>query len=147
VSVCAANATERLRDIPHRRLAWWRTVVVGWAYQGKAVPVAAIVLSVRLSGTLPWIDSVFGECRHCPSAMHTTTVAMINTNTMPPPPDADAIADCVLGAFDQLPKKRHPRVRGDGSREWVPLAGIVLAKGMVVALVQHHPHQAHVLIA
>ncbi|KAF2249097.1 hypothetical protein BU26DRAFT_427585 [Trematosphaeria pertusa] len=44
-------------------------------------------------------------------------------------PDADAIANCVLSAFDELPEKRKPRPRGDGSREWVPLAGIVLVKG------------------
>ncbi|KAF2824793.1 adenosine-deaminase [Ophiobolus disseminans] len=42
--------------------------------------------------------------------------------------DADAIADCVLSTFDQLPEKRKPRPRSDGSREWVPLAGIVLSK-------------------
>lgn len=48
---------------------------------------------------------------------------------LPPPPDA--IADCVLAAFDCLPDKRKPRPRGDGAREWVPLAGIVLVnKGM-----------------
>ncbi|KAI1519907.1 Adenosine-deaminase domain containing protein [Pyrenophora tritici-repentis] len=40
-------------------------------------------------------------------------------------PDATAIADCVLEAFDRLPDKRKPRSRNDGSREWVPLAGIV----------------------
>lgn len=45
-------------------------------------------------------------------------------------PDADAVADCVLAAFDQLPEKRKPRPRHDGSKEWVPLAGIVLSKGM-----------------
>ncbi|CAO2653176.1 Nn.00g025870.m01.CDS01 [Neocucurbitaria sp. VM-36] len=43
--------------------------------------------------------------------------------------DADAIASCVLRTFDQLPDKRKPRPRTDGSREWVPLAGIVLSKG------------------
>lgn len=42
--------------------------------------------------------------------------------------DADAIADCVISTFDQLPEKRKPRPRNDGSREWVPLAGIVLSK-------------------
>jgi hypothetical protein len=42
--------------------------------------------------------------------------------------DGDAIADCVLAAFDQLPEKRKPRRRNDGSREWVPLAGIVFSK-------------------
>ncbi|KAE8874291.1 hypothetical protein PTNB73_00923 [Pyrenophora teres f. teres] len=44
-------------------------------------------------------------------------------------PDANAIADCVLEAFDRLPEKRKPRSRNDGSREWVPLAGIVACKG------------------
>lgn len=43
--------------------------------------------------------------------------------------DADAIADCVLATFDQLPDKRKPRPRNHGSKEWVPLAGIVLSKG------------------
>ena len=42
-------------------------------------------------------------------------------------PDPDAIADCVLATFDQLPDKRKPRPRTDGAREWVPLTGIVLA--------------------
>lgn len=42
-------------------------------------------------------------------------------------PDADAIAGCVLLTFEQLPDKRKPRPRNDGSREWVPLSGIVLA--------------------
>jgi tRNA-specific adenosine deaminase 1 len=44
-------------------------------------------------------------------------------------PDADAIADCVLKTFQALPDKRKPRPRNDGSREWVPLAGIVLSQG------------------
>ncbi|RMZ66531.1 hypothetical protein GMOD_00001873 [Pyrenophora seminiperda CCB06] len=43
-------------------------------------------------------------------------------------PDANAIAACVLEAFNRLPEKRKPRPRNDGSREWVPLAGIVLCK-------------------
>lgn len=43
-------------------------------------------------------------------------------------PDADAIADCVLSTFDGLPDKRKPRPRSHGSREWVPLSGIVLSK-------------------
>jgi hypothetical protein len=41
----------------------------------------------------------------------------------------DAIAECVLDAFDKLPEKRKPRPRNDGAREWVPLSGIVLSKG------------------
>jgi hypothetical protein len=51
-------------------------------------------------------------------------------------PDADAIAECVLSTFDSLPEKRKPRARGDGAREWVPLAGIVLVKGMYIAHVK-----------
>lgn len=43
--------------------------------------------------------------------------------------DPDAIADCVLSTFDQLPDKRKPRARHDGAREWVPLSGVVLSKG------------------
>ncbi|KAJ4360938.1 uncharacterized protein N0V89_001507 [Didymosphaeria variabile] len=42
-------------------------------------------------------------------------------------PDPDAIADCVLATFDQLPDKRKPRPQSNGAREWVPLAGIVIS--------------------
>ncbi|KAI5275117.1 adenosine-deaminase domain-containing protein [Aureobasidium subglaciale] len=46
---------------------------------------------------------------------------------------ADAIADCVLAAFDALPAHRKPRLPSSGlkagRREWVPLAGIVLESG------------------
>lgn len=38
----------------------------------------------------------------------------------------DDIAKCVLKTFDALPKKAKPREYPDGSREWVPLSGIVL---------------------
>lgn len=44
-------------------------------------------------------------------------------------PTADAVAHCVLAAFEKLPDKRKPRPRNDGSREWVPLSGIVLSRG------------------
>ncbi|CBY00523.1 predicted protein [Plenodomus lingam JN3] len=54
-------------------------------------------------------------------------------------PYPDAIADCVLTAFDQLPEKRKPRERGDGLREWVPLAGIVVSQGTYTI--------AHVILA
>ncbi|KAI7586014.1 hypothetical protein KC316_g5848 [Hortaea werneckii] len=46
------------------------------------------------------------------------------------PPHADAVADCVLSAFHALPTKCKPRRLGDGRREWVPLAGIVLSKAL-----------------
>ncbi|ROW16552.1 hypothetical protein VPNG_02878 [Cytospora leucostoma] len=39
--------------------------------------------------------------------------------------EADKIACVVLEEFDRLPSKRKPRVRDNGSREWVPLSGIV----------------------
>ncbi|KIW06415.1 uncharacterized protein PV09_02866 [Verruconis gallopava] len=42
-------------------------------------------------------------------------------------PRGDDIAACVLSKYDELPQKCKPRVRGEGSREWVPLAGIVLS--------------------
>lgn len=41
----------------------------------------------------------------------------------------DEIASCVLDTFRKLPAKRKPLQRPDGSREWVPLSGVVLAKG------------------
>jgi tRNA-specific adenosine deaminase 1 len=42
----------------------------------------------------------------------------------------DQVADLVLNTFDALPAKRKPRpTREDGTREWVPLAGIVLSRG------------------
>ncbi|QDS73879.1 hypothetical protein FKW77_007007 [Venturia effusa] len=40
----------------------------------------------------------------------------------------DDIASCVLDTFRKLPAKRKPRQRPNGSREWVPLSGVVLAK-------------------
>lgn len=49
-----------------------------------------------------------------------------------PGPNPDAIADCVLTAFQALPAKCKPRVDVggiQGKREWVPLAGIVLGEG------------------
>ena len=44
-------------------------------------------------------------------------------------PAADDIARCVLDAYDRLPQKCKPLEREPGSREWVPLSGIVLATG------------------
>lgn len=50
-----------------------------------------------------------------------------------PDPDPDAIADCVLKAFNALPPHRKPRRASPelkaGRREWVPLAGIVIDSG------------------
>lgn len=37
----------------------------------------------------------------------------------------DAVASCVLDEFDRLPAKRKPQPRGNGTREWVPMSGIV----------------------
>ncbi|KAI8936598.1 hypothetical protein NX059_006999 [Plenodomus lindquistii] len=53
-------------------------------------------------------------------------------------PDADAIADCVLATFDSLPEKRKPRARGEGLREWVPLAGVVLSQGTELLMCSWH---------
>ncbi|KAF1985289.1 hypothetical protein K402DRAFT_379641 [Aulographum hederae CBS 113979] len=43
------------------------------------------------------------------------------------PKVSDDIANCVFGAFNALPGKCKPRKRDDGTREWVPLSGIVLS--------------------
>ncbi|GAB7348331.1 hypothetical protein MBLNU459_g6306t1 [Dothideomycetes sp. NU459] len=52
---------------------------------------------------------------------------------MNPDLDPDAVADCVLAAFDALPPHRKPRQASSGlkagRREWVPLAGIVVDSG------------------
>lgn len=43
--------------------------------------------------------------------------------------EADRIARVVLEEFDRLPAKRKPQVRDNGTREWVPLSGIVARHG------------------
>lgn len=43
--------------------------------------------------------------------------------------EADAVASAVLGEFERLPGKRKPQPRGNGTREWVPLSGIVARLG------------------
>jgi tRNA-specific adenosine deaminase 1 len=43
--------------------------------------------------------------------------------------DGDVVAQLVLDAYDRLPQKCKPFDRGPGSREWVPLSGIVLEDG------------------
>ncbi|CZT15690.1 related to tRNA-specific adenosine deaminase 1 [Ramularia collo-cygni] len=42
----------------------------------------------------------------------------------------DDVARCVLDTFDILPAAYRPRQLPEGRREWVPLAGIVLSRGM-----------------
>jgi hypothetical protein len=68
--------------------------------------------------------------RHLPLLCHTSTVCNPSTIMSIHP---DSIASCVLDTFDKLPERRKPRPRGDGSKEWIPLAGIVLVKGTVTA--------------
>jgi hypothetical protein len=74
-----------------------------------------------------------GSTSELPPPRHVCICSTINTMTF----GADAIADCVLATFDQLPDKRKPRPRNDGSREWVPLAGIVLSKGNLFCCIRH----------
>jgi hypothetical protein len=50
------------------------------------------------------------------------------------PPHPDAIADCVLAAFHALPAKCKPRNLPGKRREWVPLAGIVVSRGIDVSV-------------
>lgn len=47
--------------------------------------------------------------------------------------DPTAVSECVLGTFYNLPAKFKPRTLADGRREWVPLAGIVLSRGVLPA--------------
>lgn len=61
--------------------------------------------------------------------------------------DADAIAGCVLRAFDALSASRKPRGPssglGAGRREWVPLAGIVVEGRAVYVPFCHCPTSYH----
>lgn len=41
------------------------------------------------------------------------------------PDEGDSIANTVLKAYGLLATKRKPPSRGNGTREWVPLSGIV----------------------
>ncbi|KAK6429841.1 hypothetical protein LTR95_014013 [Oleoguttula sp. CCFEE 5521] len=55
-------------------------------------------------------------------------------------PHPDAIADCVLAAFNKLPAKFKPRALAKGGRESVPLAGIVLCRNIETA--EHGPRSS-----
>ena len=39
------------------------------------------------------------------------------------------IASLVHGHFDTLPKRSKPTIHPDGSREWIPMSGMVVVKG------------------
>jgi tRNA-specific adenosine deaminase 1 len=39
------------------------------------------------------------------------------------------IATLVHAHFDALPARSKPIVRDDGTREWIPMSGIVIVKG------------------
>ncbi|PSR85740.1 adenosine deaminase/editase [Coniella lustricola] len=43
--------------------------------------------------------------------------------------EADIVASKVLDGFNRLPAKKKPQTRDNGTREWVPLAGIVAKHG------------------
>ena len=44
------------------------------------------------------------------------------------------IASLVHAHFDALPTRSKPTIFPDGSREWIPMTGIVAVKGMVQLL-------------
>ena len=46
------------------------------------------------------------------------------------PPLACRIARLVHAHFDGLPARSKPSIRPDGTREWIPMSGIVIVKGM-----------------
>ena len=41
------------------------------------------------------------------------------------------MASLALSTFDSLPQRCKPRTYPDGSREWIPMSGIVLAYGVL----------------
>jgi tRNA-specific adenosine deaminase 1 len=43
------------------------------------------------------------------------------------------IASLVHAHFEALPTRSKPTIFSDGSREWVPMTGIVAVKGMSIA--------------
>ena len=45
------------------------------------------------------------------------------------PPLSSRIASLVHAHFDALPARSKPSVFPDGSREWIPMTGIVAVKG------------------
>lgn len=45
-------------------------------------------------------------------------------------PLASRIASLVHAHFDGLPARSKPKIFPDGSREWIPMTGIVAVKGM-----------------
>lgn len=54
---------------------------------------------------------------------------------------ADAVAECVLRAFEALPAKAKPRTYPNGSREWVPLSGIVVSRNKLnTRSTEHEEH-------
>ena len=44
------------------------------------------------------------------------------------------IASLVHTHFDALPTRSKPNVFPDGSREWIPMTGMVVVKGMILCL-------------
>jgi hypothetical protein len=59
---------------------------------------------------------------------------MEEDNTALPPSLPSRIAALVHAQFNALPPRCKPTIREDGSREWVPMSGIVLVKGMSINL-------------
>jgi tRNA-specific adenosine deaminase 1 len=42
------------------------------------------------------------------------------------------IASLVHAHFDGLPARSKPTIRPDGTREWIPMSGIVIVKGRLL---------------
>lgn len=57
------------------------------------------------------------------------------------------IASLVHAHFDALPTRSKPTIFPDGSREWIPMTGIVAVKGMLHYLPWpgYHPSSMHVV--
>lgn len=50
-------------------------------------------------------------------------------NSDPSLPLPSRIASLVHAHFDGLPSRSKPTVRPDGTKEWIPMSGIVIVKG------------------
>lgn len=59
---------------------------------------------------------------------------MEEDDTALPPSLPSRIAALVHAQFNALPPRCKPTIREDGSREWIPMSGIVLVKGMSINL-------------
>lgn len=67
------------------------------------------------------LTRILGSIGHCLLSYHHIHYSILVMEKA----SGDDIADVVLKQFHALPKKAKPIDRGGGTKEWVPLSGIV----------------------